>query len=105
MKKVLITLILLMLSIQTVLAHPGREDKEGCHTCRTNCEDYGLQYGEYHCWDEPVAEIYNASNTASKENIVKNNGNYWNVLFIGGAIGLILVSYVLFFQEIDKIKN
>ena len=21
----------------------------GCHHCWTNCEDWGLEYGEYHC--------------------------------------------------------
>ena len=30
-------------------AHPGRTDARGCHTCRTNCEKWGLSYGEYHC--------------------------------------------------------
>ena len=32
-----------------VLAHPGNTDSSGCHTCRTNCPDWGLYYGEYHC--------------------------------------------------------
>lgn len=31
-----------------VLAHPGRTDANGGHTCRTNCEKWGLEYGEYH---------------------------------------------------------
>lgn len=31
------------------LAHPGRTDASGCHTCRTNCPNWGLSYGEYHC--------------------------------------------------------
>lgn len=30
-------------------AHPGRMDSNGCHVCRTNCEKWGLQNGEYHC--------------------------------------------------------
>lgn len=30
------------------LAHPGRTDASGGHTCRTNCEKWGLEYGEYH---------------------------------------------------------
>jgi len=30
-------------------AHPGRTDSVGCHTCRTNCPNWGLSYGEYHC--------------------------------------------------------
>lgn len=32
-----------------VFAHPGRTDSSGCHTCRTNCPNWGLSYGEYHC--------------------------------------------------------
>jgi len=31
------------------LAHPGRTDGSGCHTCRTNCSSWGLSSGEYHC--------------------------------------------------------
>ncbi|EPY04906.1 hypothetical protein PAALTS15_23423 [Paenibacillus alvei TS-15] len=30
------------------IAHPGRTDSNGGHTCRTNCEKWGLEYGEYH---------------------------------------------------------
>jgi hypothetical protein len=30
-------------------AHPGRTDAYGCHTCHTNCPNWGLSYGEYHC--------------------------------------------------------
>lgn len=33
----------------SVFAHPGRTDSLGCHTCRTNCSSWGLNYGEYHC--------------------------------------------------------
>lgn len=29
-------------------ASPGGTDKNGGHTCRTNCSEYGLQTGEYH---------------------------------------------------------
>lgn len=31
------------------ITHPGRTDRYGCHTCRTNCYHWGLDYGEYHC--------------------------------------------------------
>jgi hypothetical protein len=30
-------------------AHPGETDTSGCHSCATNCPDYGLQTGQYHC--------------------------------------------------------
>jgi len=32
-----------------VSAHPGNTDSYGCHTCKTNCPKWGLDYGEYHC--------------------------------------------------------
>lgn len=32
-----------------VQAHPGGTDANGCHTCRTNCAQYGLRTGQYHC--------------------------------------------------------
>ncbi len=44
-------LTILLFSTSAVFAHPGRTDSNGCHTCRTNCEKYGLAYGEYHCHD------------------------------------------------------
>lgn len=29
-------------------AHPGNTDSDDGHRCYTNCESYGLEYGEYH---------------------------------------------------------
>lgn len=34
-----------------IKAHPGNTDESGGHTCRTNCDDWGLNYGEYHYHD------------------------------------------------------
>jgi hypothetical protein len=52
--KRLVFIISLILAIGSIFiikafAHPGRTDSRGCHTCRTNCEAWGLDYGEYHC--------------------------------------------------------
>lgn len=41
--------ILAILSPNVSFAHPGRTDSSGCHTCLTNCPNWGLSYGEYHC--------------------------------------------------------
>ncbi len=52
MKRTLITIFLtltLFIFVPLALAHPGRTDSKGCHTCWTNCEKWGLSYGEYHC--------------------------------------------------------
>lgn len=46
---IVLTWLILMLSEQVVAAHPGRTDAAGCHTCRTNCPKWGLDFGEYHC--------------------------------------------------------
>jgi len=55
----------------TIYAHPGNTDSSGCHTCRTNCGDWGLSYGEYHCHNNtgstqpiyPVTSTYGAGGT------------------------------------------
>jgi hypothetical protein len=35
-------------SVGIAEAHPGRTDLNGGHICRTNCESWELNYGEYH---------------------------------------------------------
>ena len=45
----IITLVLAISLPISVSAHPGRTDSKGCHTCKTDCENWGLEYGEYHC--------------------------------------------------------
>ena len=42
------SLVTFSLAPVPVYAHPGRTDSSGGHTCRTNCESWGLGYGEYH---------------------------------------------------------
>jgi len=45
---VLFFTILFMAFPSVTYAHPGRTDKYGGHTCRTNCPKWGLKYGQYH---------------------------------------------------------
>jgi hypothetical protein len=52
MKKLFISLMLLVFIFGFSLpafAHPGRTDRYGCHTCKTNCKKWGLRYNQYHC--------------------------------------------------------
>lgn len=52
MRKIIFALFLFVLVFfvpKSALAHPGNTDSIGCHTCRTNCANWGLSYGEYHC--------------------------------------------------------
>lgn len=46
---IVIIFIAVAFSPTATLAHPGRTDSFGCHTCRTNCPKWGLLYEEYHC--------------------------------------------------------
>ncbi|TBL75731.1 YHYH domain-containing protein [Paenibacillus thalictri] len=49
LKKAVLVVGLLCLPLSSIAdAHPGRTDANGGHTCRTNCEKWGLKYGEYH---------------------------------------------------------
>lgn len=44
-----ISVVSILFAVSAVTsAHSGRTDANGGHTCRTNCEQYGLEYGEYH---------------------------------------------------------
>jgi micrococcal nuclease len=43
-----LTLIMLLGLVTPAFAHPGKLDKNGGHTCHTNCEKYGLKKGQYH---------------------------------------------------------
>lgn len=48
LKKIIFIIIALAIITSSAYAHSGRTDKNGGHTCRTNCDKYGLDYGEYH---------------------------------------------------------
>lgn len=99
MKRILIfifTLFLIIASSSLVQAHPGRTDDNGCHYCWTNCEYYGLSYGEYHCHDgnssgsssgtssgtynspnisEETTETPTSTNTSNKTNSSSNSSS------------------------------
>lgn len=65
MKKFIFLLIINMLFISCVYAHPGRTDANGCHTCNTNCEKWGYEYGAKHCHNSS-SEKNNSTNTYTK---------------------------------------
>ena len=66
-KKVFYLLIIAIFcsTTTTVYAHPGRTDSNGCHTCRTNCERWGLSYGQYHCHNGGSSSRSNSSSRSS----------------------------------------
>lgn len=51
-RTLMILLFILLLTPSLSFAHPGDTDTFGGHTCHTNCEDWGLNYGEYHYHNE-----------------------------------------------------
>lgn len=60
-----IFILIFVLINPALIAHPGRTDKYGCHTCKTNCEKWGLKYGEYHC--------HNGSSSSSSSGTTKSD--------------------------------
>lgn len=75
----LLTIIAVIVLIPTkVLAHPGRLDSSGCHTCRTNYPSWGLEYEEYHChsgntYTNSKGEVYNEKGVLLNNNTSSNN--------------------------------
>ncbi|MCU5393139.1 YHYH domain-containing protein [Bacillus toyonensis] len=69
-KLLLTTSVALLIAPISAYAHPGHTDANGGHTCRTNCEKWGLQYGEYHYHNKPASSS-GATSPAPSQN---NNG-------------------------------
>lgn len=46
--KIASVIVVLLMTITPISAHPGRTDANGGHYCRTNCAKWGLRDGEYH---------------------------------------------------------
>ena len=67
-KLLLTTSIALLVAPISAYAHPGRTDANGGHTCRTNCEKWGLQYGEYHYHNKPASSSGATSPAPSQNN-------------------------------------
>lgn len=60
----------------SALAHPGRTDGNGGHTCRTNCtEKWGLNYGEYHYHNGGGGESSSSSSTQPSYNAQAERDN------------------------------
>jgi len=59
-------LVCLMIEVNSVMAHPGRTDANGCHVCKTNCASWGLKRGEYHCHN---GNSSSSSSSSSRSNI------------------------------------
>lgn len=66
----LLVMILLLNIPSPVLAHPGRLDSMGGHTCQTNCLNWGLTPGEYHYHS-------NTGYANSKNEFYLNDGTRW----------------------------
>lgn len=76
--KLLTIIVVIVLMPTKVLAHPGRLDSSGCHTCRTNCPSWGLEYEEYHChsgntYTNSKGEVYNEKGVLLNNNTSSNN--------------------------------
>lgn len=54
MSKSVLTIITLICTLAPLFsyAHPGKTDYRGGHKCLKNCEEWKLEYGEYHLHDK-----------------------------------------------------
>lgn len=56
-------------------AHPGRTDSNGGHTCYTNCEKWGLEYGEYHYHNDGDSSKSNSDSNSNSDSDSGSNSN------------------------------
>lgn len=94
--------LMFFMSPNIVLAHPGRTDSNGCHTCKTNCSSWGLNYNEYHChngntYTNSKGQIFNSngvliSDSSSNNNDIiyqkSNNANIKSLLIDGNSVNI-----------------
>jgi hypothetical protein len=57
MLRVAFVFLLLIGSVSSGFAHPGRTASDGCHYCRTNCDSWGEVKGARHCHGNNVEEL------------------------------------------------
>ena len=59
MKKIIFVLIFSILVVPIAsFAHPGNTASDGCHYCRTNCDDWGVAWNARHCHGGYTAPVY-----------------------------------------------
>ena len=73
--KGLIMIMIVVLSPLCVDAHPGRTDRNGCHTCRTNCAKWGLRYGQYHCHGKTNSNTSGNTSKTTTTKVLDSNKN------------------------------
>ncbi len=71
-KAAIILAIFLILTINAD-SHPGRTNADGCHVCRTNCEQYGLEQDEYHCHNKSSSNQENSTSTSTSSSTIKTS--------------------------------
>ena len=72
----LVVFVCFVLFTGPVMAHPGRTDSSGCHTCRTNCASWGLRNGEYHCHGGSSSNNSSSSSYSNSQSVRQVTPNY-----------------------------
>ncbi|PFZ11070.1 hypothetical protein COM11_15030 [Bacillus pseudomycoides] len=79
----------IMGSTTAAYASPGGLDKNGGHTCRTNCGKYGLETGEYHYhnnWKQENGKWYFYDQNGTKAKGWQQVGTTWYYFNGNGAM-------------------
>lgn len=74
--KGLILILAIFLLPSFVSAHPGRTAADGCHYCRTNCDKWGVPWGERHCHDQISQEYDYKRGYFNYQDIISGKKDY-----------------------------
>ena len=111
----LICIICYFIFPSVIVAHPGNTDSSGGHTCRTNCGDWGLEYGEYHYHNGSGVSLGGTSSDGGLidtgiyyPNLWANEDNQivWSKMsvYVLGVIYLFGLVYFLYKYRNEKVK-
>lgn len=94
--KIFLFLILMIIFPYPVNAHPGHLDSNNGHKCFSNCDQYGLKYGQYH--SHSGHNGYNGPLGPRKAIAPKNDPPLWGKvagqIFIWGMILFVVLMYI-----------
>ena len=85
--KYFLGILLFCVMFTPTFAHPGNTASDGCHYCRTNCDEWGVAWDQRHCHNtyvEPETEDKAATTNYTSDNNSDDSSLWTSVLAIGG---------------------
>lgn len=87
---VVVCVVSFLCTVVPVYAHIGSVAPDGCHYCWTNCDQYGVEYGERHCHNgnEAVCTPARAQHESWLRNLLTTRGGIYYLTTIIAQVAM-----------------